>query len=657
MSESKTDILIVGAGPAGLFLAAQLAKINAFHASRTRPGQPAKRIDYRIVDKAEHKVLVGHADGFQCRTVEVFQSLGIAHRVVHEGCEVAEVVFYNPDPEENGGKGGLKETQRVVDTAPGTSFFRHYLLGQARVEQFLIDLVREEDGVHVEQLTEPTSFDMAQDTSATEYPITVTLRHITPKLTNGLEDPKSGLYRSNLFAPANEEPKTSMNGVDASEETVRARYMVGCDGARSWVRKQIGLELKGDSANTYWGVVDAIPITDLPTIRLKNVIHSADSGSILTVPRERGYVRFYVQLGRLEPGQRVNRAEVTIEKIIEKAQKIVEPYKLECADVEWYTCYEIGQRLCDTFEKQERVFIAGDACHTHSPKAGQGMNTSMMDTYNLGWKLASVIHGTANPSVLSTYNPERHAVANDLIEFDRKIAGLFSGKPATREEAGVSLDEFHALWKKMGKWTTGTAIEYSDSSIVAKTKQQTYGIRPELASGILIGSHFENHPAICCGTAQDIQLQHQLISDGRWRIILFPGDIRQSDVQERLQRLGDKLDQVVRRYTPAGEDIDSVIQVLSVFATPRLDVEKQKLPSILKPQKSPYGVTAWDTVFADDKSHHTGDSNTYVGYGIDASADVGCVVLVRPDQYVAGVWADADIERFRDLLDHVLVKW
>ncbi|KAJ9097812.1 hypothetical protein QFC19_006680 [Naganishia cerealis] len=650
MTNSAVDILIVGAGPAGLFLAAQLAKINAFHASRVRTGEPVKRINYRIVDKAEHKVLVGHADGFQCRTVEVFQSLGIAHRVLHEGCEVAEVVFYNPDPEEDGGKGGLKETQRVIDTEPGTSFFRHYLLGQARIEQFLSDLMQDEDGTKVEQLMEPTSFEMANDVNSTEYPITVKLRHLAPSISNGStkEDSKSGLYRSNLFA-TEATSSTGGSGTDdkatVDEEVVKAKYLVGCDGARSW----------------------------LPTIRLKNVIHSAESGSILTVPRERGYVRFYVQLGRLEPGQRVNRSEVTIEKIIEKAQSIVKPYRLECADVEWYTCYEIGQRLCDTFDKQERVFIAGyvahdietapntgiltsifphfreysDACHTHSPKAGQGMNTSMMDTYNLGWKLASVLHGTAQPSVLSTYQTERHAVANDLIEFDRKIAGLFSGKPATREEAGVSLDEFHALWKKMGKWTTGTAIEYSQSSVVTSAKQQDFGIRPDLATGILIGSHFENHPAICCGTAQDIQLQHQLISDGRWRIMLFPGDIRKTSVADRLQSVCKKLDGeggIIRRYTRTG-DIDSVIQILTVFATPRLDIEKLPLPEILKPKSSPYGVPAWDTIFADDKSHYTGNSNTYIGYGIKADRDIGCAVLVRPDQYVAGVWADTDIEK------------
>ncbi|KAJ9121028.1 hypothetical protein QFC24_005009 [Naganishia onofrii] len=226
MSNSSVDILIVGAGPAGLFLAAQLAKINAFHASRVTPGEPAKRINYRIVDKAEHKVLVGHADGFQCRTVEVFQSLGIAHRVVHEGCEVAEVVFYNPDPDVDSGKGGLKETQRVVDTEPGTSFFRHYLLGQARVEQFLIDLMREEDGTSVEQLMDPTSFEMADDVNSTEYPITVKLRHLPPSVSNGTskEDSKSGLYRSNLFATdvRSAAPETDKE----ADEVINARYMV-----------------------------------------------------------------------------------------------------------------------------------------------------------------------------------------------------------------------------------------------------------------------------------------------------------------------------------------------------------------------------------------------------------------------------------------------
>ena len=93
--------------------------------------------------------------------------------------------------------------------------------------------------------------------------------------------------------------------------------------------------------------------------------------------------------------------------------------------------YEIGQRLCDKFddvahgaidERLPRVFIAGDACHTHSPKAGQGMNVSMQDGFNLGWKLASVLRGRCAPQLLHTYSAERHAIAKELIDFDREWA-------------------------------------------------------------------------------------------------------------------------------------------------------------------------------------------------------------------------------------------
>lgn len=82
------------------------------------------------------------------------------------------------------------------------------------------------------------------------------------------------------------------------------------------------------------------------------------------------------------------------------------------------------------FSVQNRVFLAGDAVHTHSPKAGQGMNISMQDCYNLGWKLGLVVKGIAQPSILDTYQSERRRVAQDLIAFDQRFAKLFSGRPA-----------------------------------------------------------------------------------------------------------------------------------------------------------------------------------------------------------------------------------
>ena len=190
-------------------------------------------------------------------------------------------------------------------------------------------------------------------------------------------------------------------------ETVKARFVVGCDGARSAVRKSIGQALEGDSANQAWGVMDVLAVTDFPDFRLKSAIQSANEGNLLIIPREGGYlVRLYIELDKLSENERVSSLNVTTDRLIAAAQRILHPYTLEVKEIAWWSVYEIGQRLCDQFddvpdERAEdrfpRVFIAGDACHTHSPKAGQGMNVSMQDGFNLGWKLASVLRGRCSP--------------------------------------------------------------------------------------------------------------------------------------------------------------------------------------------------------------------------------------------------------------------
>src|ERR1017187_3850853 len=129
--------------------------------------------------------------------------------------------------------------------------------------------------------------------------------------------------------------------------------------------------------------------------------------------------------------------------ILESAQRTMSPYKLTYEYCDWWTAYQIGQRVGSNFSKNERIFLAGDAVHTHSPKAGQGMNVSMQDTFNLGWKIATVLNGTASRSILKTYQSERRRIAQDLIAFDHKFSRLFSGRPAkdVMDEAGISMAE------------------------------------------------------------------------------------------------------------------------------------------------------------------------------------------------------------------------
>jgi phenol 2-monooxygenase len=133
-------------------------------------------------------------------------------------------------------------------------------------------------------------------------------------------------------------------------------------------------------------VLDIVPITDFPDIRMRCAIHSASSGSLMVIPRENGLVRLYIQLTTTNStgGKKMDRSTVNPGVILASAQTILRPYKLTYRYCDWWTAYQIGQRVGDIFSLQERIFLAGDAVHTYSPKAGQGMNVSVQDTYNHG---------------------------------------------------------------------------------------------------------------------------------------------------------------------------------------------------------------------------------------------------------------------------------
>lgn len=183
-----------------------------------------------------------------------------------------------------------------------------------------------------------------------------------------------------------------------------------------------------------------------------------------------------------------------------------------------WSAYEIGQHVCDAFDdvpddardsRLPRLFIAGDACHTHSPKAGQGMNVSMAETFNLGWKLAAVLRGQARPELLHTYSAERGANAKELIDFDRDMARLFSAKPRTLTEA----DLFQQYFKTHARYTARVETRYDASGIVGD------GTHQGLAKGQLVGKRFHSAPVIRFGDARRVELGHAFKADGRWPLV------------------------------------------------------------------------------------------------------------------------------------------
>src|SRR5699024_1954023 len=148
---------------------------------------------------------------------------------------------------------------------------------------------------------------------------------------------------------------------------IHAKYVVGCDGAHSAVRKSIGRKMAGDKANHAWGVADVVVETDFRDWRTKAAIHSK-AGSALHIPRGGGYLcRMYIDLGEVPEDDNHNVRKSSVETVINKANEIYAPYKIDVKEVAWHSVYEVGHRLVDAFHDVDdtpRVFLTGDACHT-----------------------------------------------------------------------------------------------------------------------------------------------------------------------------------------------------------------------------------------------------------------------------------------------------
>ncbi|WP_194402342.1 FAD-binding monooxygenase [Bradyrhizobium sp. CCBAU 53351] len=605
----EVDVLIVGCGPAGLTLAAQLAQFPD--------------IKTCIVEQKPGRLLVGQADGIACRTMEMFHAYGFSERVLKEAYWVNETTFWKPDER-------LPETiirsGRVQDVEDGLSEFPHVILNQARIHDGFLDVMRKSPAK-----LEP---------------------HYSRRLLDLQVDPAAG--------PGDHAVTVRLERVDAGNkgkvETVKARYVVGCDGARSTVRKSIGRELHGDSANHAWGVMDVLAVTDFPDIRFKSLIQSAKDGSLLIIPREGGYmVRIYVEIAKLEVGERVANRNITADDVIAKAQRILKPHTLEVKEIAWWSVYEIGQRLTDKFDDVSdaeiathlpRIFIAGDACHTHSPKAGQGMNVSMQDAFNLGWKLAAVLRKQCAPQLLHSYSAERQAVAKELIDFDREWAGILA---SAAKAGGADAARTQDYFVRHGRYTAGTATHYRPSLLTGAASHQ------HLAQGLVIGKRFHSAPVIRLADAKPVHLGHAGQADGRFRIYAFsPAEdpaAAGSAIRALCNFLTEARDSPVKRYTQGGADIDSVIDLRAVFQQDHRELAVEAMPPLLLPRKGRYGLIDYEKMFCPDlKSGH----DIFAMRGIDRKA--GCMVVVRPDQYVANVLPLDDFARLASYFDAFMLQ-
>ncbi|MGH1371716.1 FAD-dependent monooxygenase [Planktotalea sp.] len=579
----KVDVLIAGTGPAGLCLAAQLAQFP--------------EIKTMIVESSPRNIEKGKADGINTRTMEMFQAFGFAEDVKRESYWVNQTAFWMPDASN---PAHIKRIGRVQDVSDDSSEMPHILINQARLHQLFLDVMHNAPS----RLTPDYNWSVEAvdvDPDASDHPVTVTLKD---------------------------------TGVNWGEtKVVRANYVVGCDGARSNVRKAIGGELHGDAAHQAWGVMDILANTDFPDVRQKCLIASQSEGNILILPREGGYLfRMYVELDKLNPDERVSTRNFTADHLIEAANRIMSPYSVDVKEVVWWSIYEIGHRLTDSFDdvpagedRNPRVFTAGDACHTHSPKAGQGMNVSMQDTFNLGWKLVHVLTNRADARLLRSYSAERWVEAKRLIDTDHEWARIMSAPAGQSKLDSSNEPRFVQAFKENLEFTGGLAVKYEPSALTALPTYQA------LATGQEIGRRFHSAPVVRLADAKQMQLGHVAEADARWRIYAFAGQDQKPlfDLAEWLEN--DPSSPVVK-HTPRDKDCDAMIDVRAIFQQTFEQLSYENMPTLLKPHKGKFGLQDHEKIFCVD---HKGLGDIFEMRGIDRTA--GCMIVVRPDQYIANV--------------------
>ncbi len=355
---ANTDVLIIGAGPTGLSLACQLIRYN---------------IDFILVDKNAGVTPFSKALGVHARTLEIYEQLGVAQTAVERGAIAGKVRFLEG--------GEIRGEANLSDIGQGMSPYPYLLiLEQSKNEQLLYEYLQAHQ--------------------------------------------KEVLWNAALenFSQNDNGVTARLNRSTGESQLIEAKFLVGCDGAKSQVRQQLGLTFEGSTFERTFYVADVQIDWQLSHDALH--ICFARETFVLFFPMQ-GEKRYRI-VGVFPEGAEKEEGEVLYEDIERHVKQDTE-LGLDISDVNWFSTYKVHTRRVNQFSLG-RCFVAGDAAHIHSPAGAQGMNTGIQDAYNLAWKLAFVLQGYMGANLLDTYNEERLENAQRLLETTDRAFQIGAGK-------------------------------------------------------------------------------------------------------------------------------------------------------------------------------------------------------------------------------------
>jgi phenol 2-monooxygenase len=411
---------------------------------------------------------------------------------------------------------------------------------------------------------------------------------------------------------------TIEHGLTKAKSIVKCKYLVGADGGKSFVRRTMDIPFDGSSSEDKWVRVDGVIETDLPKPRTYCAIESPTHGNVLWAALDHGATR----IGFAFTAERQKAYKVFDEEAaVKEAIASVKPFSLKFKTVDWWTIYVVGQRIARSFFVNDCIFLAGDACHTHSSGAAQGMNTGTHDAVNLGWKLSLVLQGLASPDLLHTYESERLPNVQKLINYDKDISRLMTMQLPEDWTGDPNADPNEILghvMKEAATFSSGLGIYYEPDTYL--NLRGDTGI-----SSVLAGQRAPDVSLQKPATFETTRLQTETPNCATFYIALFAGNVART--KSSLATFTNAVSSVPWLF-----DFDLPIEWLSIFAGPGGPSAFETLGGM------PFG-----RVFYDE------DHSAHERYGIDV--EKGAVLVLRPDGWVGTVMemndgAPAKFERY-----------
>ncbi|KAG0096697.1 hypothetical protein BGZ93_004136 [Podila epicladia] len=626
--EMDIPVLISGGGPTGLYAAILLSKLNV----------PFRLVERNMEVSKLSKAIVVHA-----RTLELFeQTGGLIAPFLKAGVPHSDFNIYSGD-----------KLASVLPVLKNKDSFYNYglFLEQTRTVSLLTEQLESLGGV-IERGWE------LMDTKVIELPaggqswVETTLRRA--KVGTNIRTTESKVL-------GHVEQEVEQDGKEYEVQVVRSEYLIAADGGKSVVRHKLNIAFPGRTLDNNIILFDGHVESSIPLDNL-TIMNGDNSRSIATFPLEEGRIRIMLDNGVLSPeGHAAQKSEdLTMEVVQELVNQIVGPnIRMKLLDCYWLTYYRVNERLAERYTHKNRIFLAGDAAHVHSPAGGQGMNMGLQDAHNLTWKIALVLHKNAPRSILDSYEIERPPVADQIIKLSANILEVSMAQDMFRRvirRVALTVLPYILPLIPTGPPMSMLKIRYHENNI---NKRHTH--QPAPADGFDVGVRARDGDLTLVSTTTTtpttpFRLHEILTGPGIFHVLVFTSDMLTNKSTSCTSIKG------VTTISDASVLFADIHECLRRWTVkwPMARGTKRAKRAMFQAHVISATVpvlASTSCVEAEDKVYHDVTKCVHQKYGVAGKGSSGGIVVLRPDTYIGyrvqgaskEAWADVD-GYFRSIL-------